>query len=260
MISHLSNGVHYYSFENLDKAGVVSAAFTRTGGVSSVPWATLNVGGTVGDDPERVAENRRRAFSAVNRPLSSMFDVWQVHSSDVVVTDRPRPANEAHQKADIILTRSPDVTLFMRFADCVPILLFDPIHKAIGLAHSGWLGTVNQVGRSAIAAMQSQFGTNPADLIACIGPSICADHYPVGSDVADKAGQAFEQKIDQVLIERGGQTHFDLWKANQIVLEESGVTNIEIAGICTACHSDEWFSHRGERGKTGRFGVLFGMK
>jgi polyphenol oxidase len=254
------DGIQYYSFESFEKAGVVSAVFTRKGGTSLSPWASLNVGGTVGDDPQRVLENRRRSFAAVNRRPESMFDVWQVHSSEVIKADNPRPVNESHQKADAILTDNESVTLFMRFADCVPVLLFDPVHRAIGLVHAGWAGTVNRIGKAAVEAMQACFGTDPASLLAGIGPSICPDHYPIGEEVIFRVKDAFGQDAHGLLRANGEATHFDLWSANQWVLEQAGVRQIEIAGLCTACHPDEWFSHRGEKGKTGRFGFLFALE
>ena len=216
--------------------------------------------GTVGDDPLRVVENRKRSFAAVGRSLDSMFDVWQVHSNDVVLAQAPRPVNEAHQKADAILTDKDAITLFMRFADCVPVLLFDPVHRAIGLVHAGWAGTVNQIGMMAVQAMQAAFGTDPASLLAGIGPSICPEHYPIGADVIVKVKEAFGLDAPGLLAAHGEATHFDLWSANQRVLERAGVKHIEISEICTACHPDEWYSHRGEKGKTGRFGFLFGLE
>jgi YfiH family protein len=259
MKSHTNNGVQFYTFESLDRAGLNAAVFTRNGGVSTAPWATLNVGGTVGDDTQRVSENRYRAFSAVYRTPSTMFDVWQVHSNDVVCTDHPRPLNEGYQKADAIFTDNNNVTLFMRFADCVPVLLYDPVQKVIGLVHSGWIGTVNRVVATAIERMRTHYGSNPSDLFSCIGPSICANHYPVGSEVVTKVANSFGQRAYEVLHPKGEKSHFDLWRANQIILQDAGVDQVEISGICTACNLNEWFSHRGEKGKTGRFGVLFAL-
>ena len=256
---HEVGGLCYYSFESLDHAGVTSAVFTRKGGVSPSPWNTLNVGGTLGDDRTRVVKNRELTFAAVRKSVESIFDVWQVHSTRIVRADQPRPLDQPHQKADGILTDKPGVSLFMRFGDCVPILLFDPERRAIGLVHAGWKGTVNRIAKLAVEAMKQQFDSRPDSIQACIGPSICPEHYPVGMDVVRKVKQAFDSRSGEILKRDGSQTRFDLWKANQIVLEEQGIKKIEIAGICTACHPDEWFSHRGENGKTGRFGVLFAL-
>src|SRR5512137_1041828 len=123
-------GIRYYQFERLGE-GLIQAVFTRQGGVSPNPWAALNMGGTVGDEPHRVNENRQRALRTLGCSLDSVYDVWQVHGVNVVVTGAPRPLNMAHLEADVILTSTPGVTLMMRFADCVPILLHDPKRKAI---------------------------------------------------------------------------------------------------------------------------------
>ncbi len=252
--------IQYFTFESFLNTGVVAAAFTRKGGVSPAPWISLNVGGTVGDAPERVSENRKRSFTAVGRDPESMFDVWQVHSIEVVKTDKPRPINEAHQKADAILTDKDTVTLFMRFADCVPVLLYDPVHRAIGLVHAGWAGTVKKIGKVAVQAMQACYGTDPASLLTGIGPSIGPDHYPVGEEVIFQVKESFGDEAHSLLNAHGNSIHLDLWSANRLVLEQAGVKHIEMSGICTACHLSEWYSHRGEQGKTGRFGLLFALE
>jgi YfiH family protein len=251
--------LRYYVFESMVDSGVTHAIFTRNGGVSQAPYATLNTGGTVGDDPRAVAENRQRCFSALDRKLTSMYDVWQVHSSKIVVADAPRSADQAHLQADIILSDKQNVTLFMRFADCVPIILVDPILHVIGMAHAGWIGTVNHVAAETVHAMHQHFGCLPENLQVGIGPSIGIDHYPIGEDVISKVKKAYPEYASEILINKNGKTHFDLQKANSYSLNELGVKNIEIAGICTACHLENWFSHRGENGKTGRFGALLAL-
>lgn len=250
------NGLRFYQFDSL---AVRHAVFTRRGGVSPSPWDSLNVGGTVGDDIERVRRNRLLAFEALGCNPASIFDVWQVHSADVVCTDVPRRPDEPYQKADIILTATPQVTLFMRFADCVPILLHDPRKNVIGVAHAGWQGTVSDVAGAAVNAMRTRYGSNPADILACIGPSIGPDHYEIGQDVIVQVERTFGEDALWMLPRHGARVHFDLWKANHYLLERAGVRRIELAGICTACHTDDWFSHRAERGKTGRFGALISL-
>jgi polyphenol oxidase len=257
-------GIKYFTFDSFDRYHLVHAIFTRRGGVSPEPWAALNVGGLVGDDPQNVSENRRMSFEAVGKPLSSMYDVWQVHSRQVVCAHSPRPLDQAHIKADVILTDRADVTLFMRFADCVPILLHDPKRGVIGVAHAGWVGTVIGVASAAVQEMQSEYHSNPSDIVAAIGPSVCVNHYEVGQEVVEKVQQAFGSDANKVLSRGNGQmspgkAYFDLWKANRLVLEKAGVGKIELANICTACHPEDWYSHRGEKGKTGRFGALIGL-
>jgi YfiH family protein len=256
---HQPDTLRYYSFESLDDAGIAHAVFTRRGGVSPDPWETLNLGGTVGDDPERVAENRRRLFAGLGREIGSVYDVWQVHSADVVSTDRPRPQHVPHLKADGILTAQPGITLFMRFADCVPILLCDPARRVAGLVHAGWMGTVKKVAAAAVEALARQHRSYRGDILAAIGPSIGPDHYTIGPDVEAQVQAAFGLDAGTLLHKHDGSVQFDLWAANRLILEQAGVHRIEVAGICTACHLEDWFSHRGEQGKTGRFGTVIGL-
>lgn len=239
---------------------LVQAVFSRHGGVSPAPWASLNLGSTVGDDPERVRENRRRVFEAMGRDPGSLFDVWQVHGVEVVIADKPHPSQTAHAKADVILTDQPGVTLLMRFADCVPILLYDPIRRAVGIAHAGWMGTVSGTARAAVQAMQAHYGCRAENILAGIGPSIGPDHYEVGPDVAGQVRRAFGADASGLLEEKHGRIHFDLWAANRLLLERCGVSQIELAGVCTACATGDWFSHRAEKGCTGRFAAMIGLK
>jgi len=260
---HQPDSVRYFTFDSLDQCGLKHAVFTRVVGVSPIPWDTLNVGGTVGDDPERVLENRLRITHSLDVHFDSLFDVWQVHSTNVVSTRIPRSTNSGYQKADAILTDQKNVTLFMRFADCVPILLYDPVKKVIGLVHSGWQGAVQHIAFESVKALVEHYGSKPDDLVAAIGPSIGPDHYQIGPDVSAQVEVAYEGEVAELLQVRNGaqgeDTYFNLWAANTFDLLHSGVRNIESADICTACHLEDWFSHRGDRGKTGRFGVLIAL-
>ena len=254
-----SGSLKYFTFDNLADSALTHAIFTRQGGVSSPPWDSLNVGGYIGDPLENTYLNRVRSFEALGRDPATVYDVWQVHSADVICTDAPRPKNVQHKKADAILTNNPEITLFMRFADCVPILLFDPINKVVGVAHAGWQGTVLRVVTATIERMISEYGSNPANIRAGIGPSIGVHHYEVGPEVAQQVRTAFGAQAKSLLPSQNGSTHLDLWEANRLLLAQAGVKEIEIAGLCTACHPDDWFSHRGEQGKTGRFGALIAL-
>lgn len=264
MTFYYSNGLKFFRFPCLEEQGVVHAAITRRGGVSPAPWQSLNLGGTVGDEVNRVQENRQRACAALQLPFGSLFDVWQVHSDRVVVAGAPRPPGQPIQQADAILTDRPDVTLFMRFADCVPIFLYDPVKKVVGLAHAGWMGTVRRTAGKTVEVMAEVFGSLPQDILAALGPSIAAHHYPVGPDVIAQVRQAFGENADELLeavpdsAPQGGEK-FDLWQANRLVLQEKGVRQVEISGLCTACDKDDWYSHRAEQGSTGRFGALIAL-
>ena len=254
--------IRYFTFDQLSDVRIPHAVFTRRGGVSPHPWESLNVGGLVGDDPSRVLENRRRSFRAVGRNIETMYDVWQVHGNEVVCADSPRPLNVPHREADAILTDCVGVTLFMRFADCVPILLYDPQRRVVGLAHAGWMGTVKRTTRAAVVAMQEKYHSRPGDILAAIGPSIGMHHYEVGPEVVEQVRDTFGVDANTLLVSPNGnkdRVQFDLWEANRLILEQCGVRQVEVAGVCTACQTQDWYSHRGEKGHTGRFGVLIGL-
>jgi hypothetical protein len=252
--------IKYYTFDRHFQSSIKHAFFTRQGGVSPAPWDSLNVGGYIGDNLENTYINRVRSFEALNRDPNSVYDVWQVHSSDVICTSAPRLMHVAHKKADAILTDNPKVTLFMRFADCVPIMFYDPIKKVVGLAHAGWRGTVNQIATATVEKMVSEYGCHREVIQAGIGPSIGPDHYEIGAEVIEQVIENFGKDASHLLHSKNGSTHFDLWMANHILLQNAGIKEIEISGICTACHLKDWFSHREEHGKTGRFGALIALE
>ncbi len=254
-----AGAISFFKFESFPVRNLIQGIFMRYGGVSPVPWDSLNTATTVGDTRENIIENRRRIFAAVSRPVEGIYDVWQVHSSRVVCTDRSRPLNLPHEKADAIITDRPEITLFMRFADCVPIFLFDPMHKVVAIVHAGWKGTVNKIVSRSVEAMHDRYQTQGADILAGIGPSIGPDHYEIGADVLKRVHRAFGEDAPELLFQNGDRTYLDLWKANAINLRRSGVKEIEISGICTACRTTDWYSHRAENGKTGRFGALLAL-
>ena len=257
---HQPDTVRYFTFNSLTDCGIKHAILTRRGGVSPQPWQSLNVGATVGDDQVRVTENRRRSFEVMGFDYGSLFDVWQVHGNNVVCADKPRLTDYSYQKADAILTNKTQIALFMRFADCVPIFLYDPIQKIIGLVHAGWMGTVNRVSTKAINIMHARYGSKPNNILAAMGPSIGPDHYQIGVDVMTKVREAFGQDASGLLSTKHDHGklgyYLNLWNANKLVLEQAGVHEIEIASICTACYVEDWYSYRAEKGNTGRFGAI----
>lgn len=259
MIEHQDNGLKYFSFERFGGAGVVQAIFTRRGGVSQAPYETLNLGGTVGDDPAHVLENHNRVFEVIERPFESRYDVWQVHGKHIVCTDKPRPKDQKHFQADGVFTNKPQVTLMMRFADCVPLLFFDPIRHVVGMVHAGWQGTLLKIAAEAVQVAHNAYGSMPEDFIVGIGPSICKECYRVGEGLARRFRREFGQVASTFVEQRSDGFYLDLWRANQVTLEAVSVRNIEQSDLCTAHNLGDWYSHRAENGKTGRFGVLLAL-
>jgi len=147
----------------------------------------------------------------------------------------------------------------MRFADCVPILFYDPNRAWLGwLTQAGWARCAGTTS-AAVKTMCERYGSQPENILAAIGPSIGVDHYEVGPDVISRVQGSFNSAADRLIESRDGRTYFDLWSANALQLQKAGVEKIEVAGLCTACHLDDWFSHRAEKGKTGRFGALIAL-
>ena len=249
----------YYQFSSfLDCAGVKHGVFTRLGGHSQSPWDSLNTGHTVGDDLEAVEANHDLIFAALGVRREEVVSPHQVHSTTVRVVDE-RSRGQVCPETDALVTDAPNVALMLRFADCVPILLCDPVRSVVGLAHAGWRGTVAGMAGAVVQAMVHEMGCRPEDIRAGIGPSIGPCCYEVGEEVAEAASSALAGASGLLESKPNGRWHLDLWAANRRQLAEAGVCSIEVAGICTACRTDEWFSHRAERGKTGRLGAVIGL-
>ncbi len=259
MLRVMTNGLVLYRFENLDVCcGIQHGVFTRLGGVSAKPFDSLNVGATVGDDLKNVHVNRERMAQAMGVQGKDTYTTWQVHGADVLVVRGNRPQPWPPEQADAIITTECGRPLVMRFADCVPLIFCDPVRHVIALAHAGWRGTVMGVGPTTVETMRDAFGCRPEDIVVGIGPSIGPCCYQVGPEVVSQVRGAFSS-VDGLIHRHdrnGCKPYFDLWAANRRALEDVGVRQIELAGMCTACHTHEFYSHRADQGKTGRFGVL----
>lgn len=240
--------------------GVRAAVTTREGGVSSGRYASLNLGMHTEDDRASVRVNRERVAQAFGVESSALVFSRQVHGRVVnVVTaaDTGQPIDQpAPLVGDAVITAEPGPVLVIMVADCVPLVLFDPVRRVAAAVHAGWPGTVAGVTRETVRRL-AEAGTDPADLLVGIGPSIAPDRYQVGADVEQQARQAFGERADEVVRPDGtGRWLFDLWRANTIQLTEAGVRPeaIELAGLDTG-PGTPFFSHRSE-GPTGRFAVL----
>lgn len=252
------NGLEYYrhkAWQNI-KHGV----FTRHGGVSESHWASLNVGGTNGDDDDAVRQNHDRIYDALDVNAEQAVTAWLVHGVDTIVATQPAEGRRWLAKADGLVTNKKDLPLVMRFADCVPLLAYDPEKEVIALGHAGWRGTVNGMATSLVETMQQVYDCQPENIEAIIGPSISQKNYQVGEEVVEAVNSYYGE--DANLIERDpsdGTAYLDLWTANKLDFERQGVTNVTVMGICTFDNTGDFFSHRGEKGKTGRFGVVMSL-
>ena len=213
---------------------------TRSGGVSAGPYASLNLSLNVGDDPAHVLENRRRALAALGAGLEDAVFAQQVHgaAAEVVgLADRGRGTREAADAipaADALVTADPGPVLAVLAADCVPVVLYDPVAHVLACAHAGWRGTVAGAAASAVRAMAS-LGSRPADVVVGLGPAIAPGRYQVGAEVAEAAAKAFGARASAVLHPAGPeQWRFDLWTANRLVLQAAGVPGGQIHGTDTA--------------------------
>lgn len=253
------NGVPYLQFEELTGNGRIQhAVFTRQGGVSPEPFKSLNLSVSVPDEKARVYANRRRAYGLFGRDTDTVVHAHLVHGNTVAhVTQADNGTWLSH--VDGLISNEPNCALTMNYADCTPIFIYDPIQHAIGLGHAGWQGTVKDVPGEMVRAMQAEFGSDPVTLWAGVGPCIGPCCYEVGEPVISQVQAAFENPEMLLLYANGPESrpHFDLPAANRINLLRAGVTQIEMSGFCTACRTDLFFSHRAEKGKTGRFGTIF---
>lgn len=257
IFSQRENGFPYLQFESLPDSGrLQQAVFTRQGGVSHAPFESLNLSVSVPDEKARVYANRRIAYGLYGRDTDSVVHAHLVHGADVArVSHLDYGTWIPH--TDGIITNEPGCALTMNYADCAPIFLYDPQKQAVGLGHAGWLGTTRDLPGALVRAMTAAFGSEPGDLIAAIGPCIGPCCYEVGEVVINKVLDAFEDGETLLLAQANGRgPHFDLPEANRRNLVRAGVQAVEQSGLCTGCRTDLFFSHRAEKGKTGRFGTI----
>jgi YfiH family protein len=249
----------YYQFERLAaQPGLIHGVFTRHGGISPAPWASLNLSHATGDSVENVAENTTRMLAALGVPPEQTVSAWLNHGVSVAIVDA-QDGGATLRGMDGLLTAEPDVFLSMRFADCAPLVLWDAAHGVLGLVHAGWPGVAAQIVTAALEAMARSFDSQPSQVWAGIGPAIRACCYQFGAELAQKIVAACPPGAPIIVPQPDGSLHLDLPAAISAQLHSAGVTDIEDAGLCTACRVDEWFSHRVEK-KTGRFGLVIGRR
>lgn len=262
--------VEYLTFPLIEQTGLVRHLFsTRVGGVSRDIYSTMNLSYTRGDEKEAVDENFRRIAGVLQCELTDIVCSDQTHTVNLKVVSREDGGKgivlpKDYTDIDGLLTDEPGLVLATFYADCVPLYFVDTGKHAIALAHSGWRGTVARMGRCVTERMREVYGTDPTDIVAAIGPSICQECYEVSEDVADAFADEFKThgQTDEILLSKGnGKYQLDLWRANEIVLEEAGIPadQIQVTDICT-CHNSEYlFSHRASRGRRGNLGAFIGL-
>jgi len=263
----------FFQFDHFSRhSAMTHAVFSRQGGLSAAPYASLNTGLSVGDDRQAVFENRRLLSRTLGQPDWPIATSWIVHSDDVIEVgaewklDLEQLGDPGfRRRADALMTQEPGVFLLISSADCLLVLCFDPVQRVVALAHAGWRGTTLGITGKTVQAMAARFGSRPADVLAGLAPSIGPCCYEVGPDVLEAFELSSGVKDSAVILPHvDGRTDrwmLDLKETNRQQLLAAGVASehIEIMPFCTSCRTDLFFSHRREQGKTGRFAVLVGL-
>lgn len=260
----IMEGVPLLTYPLLEKTEFVTHGFTtRMGGVSEGYCSTMNISTTRGDAPEAIEENRKRLARALGVKVEDFTYTHQTHTTNVAVV-REEDRGKRFMETDGMVTNVPGICLVTFYADCVPLYFVDPVHRAIGLSHSGWRGTVGRMGQVTLEKMKEVYGTRPEEVYAAIGPSICQDCYEVSGDVIEEFQKSFKKSVLPQLFykKENGKYQLNLWKANQLVLTEAGVAEQKIAvtNLCTHCNPEILFSHRSTGVKRGNLSALLAIK
>lgn len=228
---------------------------TRLGGVSTGHLYSLNLGTSRGDDPENVLENFRRLGSVLGFSPEDTVLSRQTHS-DIVYRagekDRGAGLLTSHlEPCDALITDTPGLALTVFTADCTPILLWDSVTGAVGAVHAGWRGTASAIAAKTVAAMGREFGSDPGNLRAAIGPNIGFCHFETDGDVPQAMTDAFGTEIQEYIRREGAKYYLDLKAINGWILRQAGVSQIDISDECTVCQSQRFWSHRVTQGLRG---------
>ncbi len=257
--------VCYLTFRSLECPELVHAFSTRMGGVSKGYFSSMNLSFQRGDEAEAVMENHRRLAQAVGYPYEKLVFSNQVHTTKIHKVTEADCGKGICRDSDIVgidglMTNVPGIPLMTFYADCVPLYFYDPKQRVVALAHSGWRGTVAGMGRVMVEAMKREYGSEPSDIVCAIGPSICQDCYEISGDVAEVFRDAFTEAAcaDIMRDDKNGHYHLNLWKANQYILLQAGITKEHLAttDICTCCNPKLLYSHRASHGKRGNLAAV----
>ena len=270
IFDEMEGAVPYLSFPMFRDTGLVTDGFsTRLGGVSEGCFSSLNLSFDRGDDRAAVAENFRRMGEALGVRCEDMVLSQQTHTTNIrIVTDEDRGKGITRERdytdIDGLITNVPGICLVTTYADCVPLYFLDPAKKVIALSHSGWRGTVGKIGKKTVELMHVKFGSDPADILAAVGPSVCQDCYEVSADVIDRFKEVFDRSAwDELFYEKpDGKYQLDLWKANEKIFLEAGIRkdHIAVTNVCTHCNSEILYSHRAMGDKWGNLCAFLALK
>ncbi|WP_298348543.1 peptidoglycan editing factor PgeF [Runella sp.] len=234
-------------------SNLIAGESTRHGGVSEIPFSSLNLGINTNDDSKNVTENRRIFFEKLGISETQFASSYQVHGDKIqVVTEAGRA-----EGYDALITNQPNVFVGVTVADCTPILIYDALNNAVGAVHAGWRGTVAQIVLKTLQTMQLTYSTKPADCYAYVGTCIDECSFEVGEEVAEQFDGEFK-RFDSAL----GKYLIDLKRANAAQLAAFGIpaSQIEISPYSTVTHNEDYFSYRLEKGQTGRMLAVIGIK
>lgn len=265
---NFKDNVPYISYRALADIKWLKNGFsTRLGGVSEGVLSTMNLGFGRNDLPENVVKNHEIIANAIGFNPENIVASKQTHTTNVKIVSKKDCGKGIYRERDYddvdgMITNEKGIVLATYFADCVPLYMVDTKNKAIGLSHSGWRGTVGKIGKVTLDLMKETYGTNPKDVIVCIGPSICRDCYEVSEDVATEFEAAFKGREKDILINKGnGKYQLDLWECNYIIFKECGVyeENIHMPDICTCHNMEMMFSHRATQGRRGNLAAFLSI-
>lgn len=259
MTERTVNGVVFRTADRFQAAGGVVHGFsTRLGGVSEGIWASMDLGTTRGDDPDRVRENYRRFFAAIGASMDKLVMSNQIHGTEIRTvcpgdykTDLYAPEG---YEVDGLITDEPGVALVVFSADCLPILFYDPVKRVICAVHAGWRGTVAGIAAKAVEKMAADYGSDRKDILAAIGPGISKCHFETHAEVPDAVRAVLPGEAEDYILDHGnGKYHVDLKGVNTALLRRAGVReeNIDIDPDCTYCLPEKYWSHRVTAGRRG---------
>lgn len=265
---HNKNGVVYLTFPKLDKLGVCHGFSTRLGGVSTGDQESMSFSFTVGDKRENVLENYRIFCEAIGADYKKVVVAYQTHTSNIRKVTKEDVGKGVYKKQDYmdidgLVTNEPDIVLVTQYADCTPLLFFDPVKRVAATSHGGWRGTVQEIALKTVEIMVNDYGSKAKDIICAIGPNISKCCYEVDEPVISEINKLEYLNKGLCYTEKGdGKYMLDLKETNRQILLRAGIKeeNIDVADLCTCCNSDTFHSHRATGGKRGTLAAMICLK